>query len=59
MIARSKSFIDSTGLGVIVEAGHALEERLTRLRIRNLTGQPEPLVRLTMVDRAPFVELES
>jgi stage II sporulation protein AA (anti-sigma F factor antagonist) len=52
------TFIDSSGLAVIIEAGHRLDERLQALRIRNLDGQPKELFEITMVGEAPFIEVE-
>ena len=53
------TFIDSTGLGVIIEAGHVLDERLERLRIVNLRDQPKQLFDLTLVAEAPFIQLDA
>jgi anti-anti-sigma factor len=52
------TFVDSTVIGVIVEAGHLLDQRLsTQLRIANLRDQPKQVFDLTLVDRAPFLEI--
>jgi anti-sigma B factor antagonist len=51
------TFVDSTVIGVIVEAGHLLDERLQQLRITNLRDQPKQVFDLTLVDRAPFIEI--
>jgi anti-sigma B factor antagonist len=53
------TFIDSTGLGVIIEAGHLLDEQLEVLRIVNLRDQPKQLFELTLVSEAPFIRLEA
>ena len=53
------TFIDSTGLGVIIEAGHLLDEQLEALRIVNLRDQPKQLFELTLVAQAPFIQLEA
>jgi stage II sporulation protein AA (anti-sigma F factor antagonist) len=52
------TFIDSSGLAVIIEAGHRLDQRLQSLRIRNLDGQPKELFEITMVGEAPFIDVE-
>jgi anti-anti-sigma factor len=51
------TFVDSTGIGVIVDAGHLLEEKVKQLRIINLHDQPKQVFELTLVDRAPFIEV--
>ena len=51
------TFVDSTAIGVIVEAGHLLEEKVKQLRIINLRDQPKQVFDLTLVDRAPFIEI--
>jgi anti-sigma B factor antagonist len=51
------TFVDSTVIGVIVEAGHLLDEKVQRLRIANLRDQPKQVFELTLVDRAPFIEI--
>jgi anti-sigma B factor antagonist len=53
------TFIDSTGLGVIIEAGHALDERLETLHVVNLRDQPKQLFDLTLVAEAPFIQLDA
>lgn len=52
------TFIDSTGLGVIIEVGHLVAQRLQKLHIVNLRDQPRQLFELTLVAEAPFIELE-
>jgi anti-sigma B factor antagonist len=52
------TFIDSTGLGVIMEVGHLLDERLEKLRIVNLRDQPKYLFELTLVGEAAFIQLD-
>jgi anti-sigma B factor antagonist len=52
------TFIDSIGLGVIMEVGHLLDQRLEKLRIVNLRDQPKQLFELTLVAEAPFIQLE-
>jgi anti-sigma B factor antagonist len=51
------TFMDSTVIGVIVEAGHLIDRDLQRLRIANLRDQPKQVFELTLVDRAPFLEI--
>jgi anti-sigma B factor antagonist len=53
------TFIDSTGLAVIIEAGHVLDERLERLRIVNLRDQPKQLFDLTLVAEVSFIQLDA
>ena len=52
------TFIDSTGLAVIIEAGRVLDERLERLRIINLRDQPKQLFELTLVADTRFIQLD-
>jgi anti-sigma B factor antagonist len=52
------TFIDSSGLGVIVEIGRLLEQRRQTLRIVNLNAQPRELFELTQVAGARYIELE-
>jgi anti-sigma B factor antagonist len=52
------TFIDSTGLGVIIEVGHLLDKRLQKLRIVNLREQPRQLFELTLVAEAPFIQVD-
>jgi anti-sigma B factor antagonist len=51
------TFMDSTVIGVIVQAGHLIDRDLQRLRIANLRDQPKQVFELTLVDRAPFLEI--
>ena len=51
------TFVDSTVIGVIVEAGRLLDRRVQRLRIANLRDQPKRLFELTLVERASFIEI--
>jgi anti-sigma B factor antagonist len=51
------TFVDSTVIGVIVEAGQLLDQKVQRLRIANLREQPKQVFELTLVDRAPFIEI--
>jgi anti-anti-sigma factor len=52
------TFIDSTVIGVIFEAGQLLQDRPSqRLRLANLRDQPKQVFDLTLVDRAPFLEI--
>jgi anti-sigma B factor antagonist len=51
------TFIDTTVIGVIVEAGQLLDRKVQRLRIANLREQPKQVFELTLVDRAPFIEI--
>jgi anti-anti-sigma factor len=52
------TFIDSTGLRVIIEAGQLLDQRRWPLRIVNLQDQPKDLFELTMVGDAAFIEID-
>ena len=51
------SFIDSTGLRVIIEGARRAGESSRRLGIRNLTEQPLRLFELTSVDRSELLEI--
>jgi anti-sigma B factor antagonist len=51
------TFLDSTGIGVIVEAGQLLDQQVQQLRVANLRDQPKQVFDLTLVDRAPFIEV--
>jgi anti-sigma B factor antagonist len=50
------SFVDSTGIGVILDAGRRLNGT-TKLRIANLRGQPKQVFELTQTDRVPYLEV--
>jgi stage II sporulation protein AA (anti-sigma F factor antagonist) len=51
------TFIDSTALAVIVEAGQMLDENGQKLRVANLRDQPKQVFELTSIDEAPFLRL--
>jgi anti-anti-sigma factor len=51
------TFLDSTAIGVIVEAGQLLDKDVQQLRVANLRDQPKQVFDLTLVDRAPFIEV--
>jgi anti-anti-sigma factor len=51
------TFVDSTAIGVVVEAGHLLDRSEQELRVANLRDQPKHVFELTLVDRAPFIEV--
>jgi anti-anti-sigma factor len=51
------SFIDSTGLRVIIEGARRAGEDSKRLGICNLTEQPRRLFELTSVDRSELLEI--
>lgn len=51
------TFIDSTGLRVIIEGARRAGESSRRLGIRNLTDQPLRLFELTSVDRSELLEI--
>jgi anti-anti-sigma factor len=50
------TFIDSTGLRVIIEGARRAAEDSRRLGILNLTEQPQRLFELTSVDRSELLE---
>ena len=52
----SCTFIDSTGLRVIIEGARRAGEDSRRLGIRNLSEQPRRLFELTSVDRSELLE---
>ena len=52
------TFIDSTGLEVIIEVGHLLDEQLEKLHIVNVRDQPKQLFELTLLAEAPFIRLD-
>jgi anti-sigma B factor antagonist len=51
------TFVDSTGIGVIVEAGRRLEGTTKKLRIANLRDQPKEVFELTLTDRVPYLDI--
>lgn len=52
------TFIDSTGLRVIIEGARRAGEDSKRLGIRNLNEQPRRLFELTSVDRSDLLEID-
>jgi anti-sigma B factor antagonist len=50
------TFIDSTGLRVIIEGARRAGEHSRRLGILNLNEQPQRLFELTSVDRSELLE---
>ena len=52
------TFIDSTGLEVIIEGGRLLDEQLEKLHIVNVRDQPKQLFELTLLAEAPFIQLD-
>jgi anti-anti-sigma factor len=51
------TFVDSTALGVIVQAGRMLDGAGQELRIANLRDQPKQVFELTSIDHVPFLRL--
>jgi anti-sigma B factor antagonist len=50
------SFIDSTGLRVIIEGARRAGEGAAKLGVLNLNEQPQRLFELTSVDRSELIE---
>jgi anti-anti-sigma factor len=50
------SFIDSTGLRVIIEGARRAGEDASKLGVMNLNEQPQRLFELTSVDRSELIE---
>lgn len=50
------TFIDSTGLRVIIEGARRAGERAAKLGVLNLNEQPQRLFELTSVDRSELIE---
>lgn len=50
------TFIDSTGLRVIVEGARRAGEGSTKLGVLNLNEQPQRLFELTSVDRSELIQ---
>ena len=51
------TFIDSTGLRVIIEGARRAGENAGKLGVLNLNEQPQRLFELTSVDRSELIEL--
>jgi anti-sigma B factor antagonist len=51
------AFVDSTGIGVIVDAGRRLKGTTKKLRIANLRGQPRQVFELTLTDQLPYLDI--
>jgi anti-anti-sigma factor len=52
----SCTFIDSTGLRVIIEGARRAGEDSSKLGVMNLNEQPQRLFELTSVDRSELIE---
>ena len=55
-ISSSCTFIDSTGLRVIIEGARRAGEGAAKLGVLNLNEQPQRLFELTSVDRSELIE---
>jgi anti-anti-sigma factor len=51
------TFIDSTGIRVIVDAGRRQKDTTKKLRIANLRGQPREVFELTRMDAVPYLDI--